>query len=190
MGGINCVNGRPKSCHIAEEVVDSLRLEYASVVKNIFQINAYFSLANAHVEEIMSLENTTQRDLAFTKYEDVKQDLLTSLNASVALDNNLSDFFKNLDKVQSEVELRNDEALILQEMSLTNTKLTNLVNDLYNAYEVMPFESLVADAKVHSYLRHGDITNLTEKIVGLLSDELIFLQKYSVATKEIELAHS
>lgn len=181
------MNGRPKSCHIAEEVVDSLRLEYASVVKNIFQINAYFSLANAHVEEIMSLENTTQRDLAFTKYEDVKQDFL---NASVALDNNLSDFFKNLDKVQSEVELRNDEALILQEMSLTNTKLTNLVNDLYNAYEIMPFESLVADAKVHSYLRHGDITNLTEKNVRLLSDELIFLQKYSVATKEIELAHS
>ncbi|SPO33974.1 conserved hypothetical protein [Leuconostoc carnosum] len=49
MGGINCGGVRPKSCNIAEDVIDNLRLGYASVVKNIFQINAYFSLANAHV---------------------------------------------------------------------------------------------------------------------------------------------
>ncbi|SPJ43705.1 hypothetical protein LAA29_180176 [Leuconostoc carnosum] len=42
----------------------------------------------------MSLEKTRQHTLAVTKYEEVKQDLLTSWNASVALDNNLGDFFK------------------------------------------------------------------------------------------------
>lgn len=190
MGGINCGGARPKSCNIAENEIENLRLAYASVVKNVFQINAYFSFANVHVEEIMSFEKTTQYTLAFAKYEDVKQNLLTSWNASVALDNNLGDFFKNLDEVQSDIELSNDEVLILKEMSAANTKMSNLIYDLYNAYEVMPYEKLLMEGQVHEYLRHGSITKLTEDIVGLLSQELVFLKKYSVMTKEVELINS
>ncbi|CUW16309.1 hypothetical protein [Leuconostoc gasicomitatum] len=186
MGGINCGGARPKSCYIAENEIENLRLAYASVVKNVFQINAYFSLANVHVEEIMSLEKTAQHTLAFAKYEDVKQNLLTSWNASVALD----DFFKNLNAVQSDADLSNDEVLILKEMSLTNTKMSDLIYDLYNAYEVMPYEKLLMESQVHEYLRHGSITKLTEDIVGLLSQELVFLKKYSVTTKEVELINS
>ncbi|MDV8936466.1 MULTISPECIES: hypothetical protein [Leuconostoc] len=95
-----------------------------------------------------------------------------------------------MDEVQSDVEFRNDEALILKEMSSTNTKMSNLIYDLYNAYEVIPYEKLLIDGQVHEYLRRGSITKLTEDIVGLLSQELVFLQKYSVTTKETELTHS
>lgn len=190
MGGINCVGGRPKSCNIAANVSENLRLGYASVVKNIFEINTYFSLANVHVEEIMSLEKTANHTLAIQKYEDVKQGLLTSWNASVALDNNLDNFFRTLDEVHSDVELRSDEAFILKEMSLTNGNMSELIFDLYNEYEKMPYEELLLGGKVHEYLRNGNITKLTEDIVEMLSKQLVFLQKYSVVTKQVELIHS
>lgn len=138
----------------------------------------------------MSLENTEHKRLVFTKYQDVKQELLTSLNASTALDNSLNDLFITLEKSRADVELSDDETYILKEMGLISIKISHLIENLYNEYKKMPYEDLVSDGRVHEYLRYGNITFLTEGIVELLSQELILLRKYSVATKETELIKS
>ena len=187
MGGINC---HQTNCHAASEetmdYIEKLRLDYATIVENVFTLNSEFSQANIAVEQIMNIEQTDNQFAAFNKYDEVKQHLLKSLNVIVSLNNRIDLYINSISDLaeNGEIDFSDEEFNALDQLQAKNSEAENLVSSLNQRYTDMPFNELLDEGGIHEYLRNTVITPLTENIVSIMADELLTLKEYSLVTSE------
>ena len=178
MGGINCYLPHPK--RPGDITMTELRdsgLEYAKIVKNIFDFSAYFSLANANIEKVM-IDEANRKDTAKEETEVAVDQLKKAMNACQVSHLQLEKFVKELPQMKQELDPTAKEYLSV--MSKRLGLIVNKLNKLVEAYESSNVNVHIEHGDLNVIIRNNSVTLITEQLATDLSDIMMDLKNKSV----------
>ena len=185
MGGINCYlphQKRPGDITMTE--LRNSGLEYAKIVKNIFDFSAYFSLANANIEKVM-LDEVNQKGKAKKEIDVALDQLKKAMNACQVSHLQLEKFVKELPQMQQELDPTAEKNLSV--MSKRLTVIANRLNKLIEAYEGSNITVRIEHGDLNVTIRNNSVTFITEQLAIDLSDILMDLKNNSVYDRKKSL---
>lgn len=182
MGGINCYLPHPK--RPGDITMTELRdsgLEYAKIVKNIFDFSAYFSLANANIEKVM-LDEKDNKDVAKKESLLALDQLTNAMNVSQVAYLQLVKFIKDLPSMQHELDPVTEQYLsrLSRKLSVAAKRLKSLIN----AYKNSNITNHIEHGDLNMIIRNNSVTCITEQLAIDLSDIMIALKQNSLYDRE------
>lgn len=152
-------------------------LEYAKIVKNIFDFSAYFSLANANIEKVM-IDEANRKDTAKEETEVAVDQLKKAMNACQVSHLQLEKFVKELPQMKQELDPTAKEYLSV--MSKRLGLIVNKLNKLVEAYESSNVNVHIEHGDLNVIIRNNSVTLITEQLATDLSDIMMDLKNNSV----------
>lgn len=185
MGGINCHLPRPtRPGDITMTELRNSGLEYAKIVKNIFDFSAYFSLANANIEKVM-LDEVNQKGTAKKEAEIALDQFKKAMNACQVSHLQLEKFSKELPQMKQELDSTAEEYLLV--MSKRLAMIANRLNKLVEAYESSNINIHIDHGDLNVIIRNNSVTLITEQLATDLSDIMMDLKNNSVYDRKKSL---
>lgn len=182
MGGINCYTPRPT---VPPDVVKGgAATKYAEILRNVFNCSAYFSFANANIENVM-LDEMSQKNKAISECRKALEYFTMAMNfaqTSVLL----------LDKfIQSEgKKLGTERTDGLRKTKETLGKVVINHQELLRAYNESDVEHHINLGDLDKVIRENEVTTCTEALADNISETMLDLKENSVRDRECEAIES
>lgn len=174
MGGINCYGPRPYPVITK----DDASLKYAEILRNVFNCSAYFSLANANIENVM-LDELSLKEKALSECKKALEYFTMSMNFAqtsvLLLDKFIQRERKKLGAERTDGLLKTKKTL---EKVVTNHQ------SLLRAYNDSDIENHINLGDLDRTIRENEVTTCTETLADNISETMLDLKENSVRDRE------